>query len=189
MAKMTVDNQLSMYKLAHRIAGLASEFHQIRRRMQMKKLAGTILLICFCVGLVFARTQAPPAAAPAKAPSVSQDIKQLEQDWSDAMKAGDVDKLNLILGDDWVGLGPDGTRETKKDMLADVKSGSLKLTAFEIGPMDVHQLGSVAVVLGSDTEKSMDKGKDSSGKYVWMDVFAKRDGKWVAVRSQLALMK
>ena len=155
----------------------------------MKKLAGTILFMCFCVGLVFARTQAPPAAAPSKAPSVSQDIKQLEQDWADAMKAGDLDKLNVILGDDWVGLGPDGTRETKKAFLADVKSGSMKLTSFENGPMDVHVLGSVAVVLGSDTEKSTSKGKDTSGKYVWMDVFAKRDGKWVAVRSQLAMMK
>ena len=33
------------------------------------------------------------------------------------------------------------------------------------------------------------KGKDTSGKWVWMDVFAKRDGKWVAVRSQAAMVK
>jgi hypothetical protein len=45
------------------------------------------------------------------------------------------------------------------------------------------------VVQGSDTEKSMTKGKDSSGKYAWMDVFVNRDDKWVAVRSQSALVK
>jgi hypothetical protein len=39
-------------------------------------------------------------------------------------------------------------------------------------------------VTGSDTEKSMDKGKDSSGKYVWTDVFVKENGKWRAVSSQ-----
>jgi hypothetical protein len=55
--------------------------------------------------------------------------------------------------------------------------------------MDVKVLGSVAVVQGSDTEKSTNDGKDSSGKYVWTDVFAKRDGKWVAVRSQVTLVK
>ena len=41
-----------------------------------------------------------------------------------------------------------------------------------------------AVVTGSDTEKSMDKGKDTSGKYIWTDVFVKQNGKWRAVSSQ-----
>jgi ketosteroid isomerase-like protein len=153
----------------------------------MKKIAGTILLICGWVGL--AAAQMPPAAAPAKAPSVSDSLKQMEQDWSSATKAGDADKGGGFLADDWVGLGPDGAKETKASMLAEIKAGSMKLTSFEIGPMDVKVLGSVAVVLGSDTEKSVYKGKDTSGKYVWMDVFAKRDGKWVAVRSQLAQLK
>ena len=47
-------------------------------------------------------------------------------------------------------------------------------------------IGNIAVAQGTDTEKSIFDGKDSSGKYAWMDVFAKRDGKWVAVRSQTA---
>jgi len=46
-------------------------------------------------------------------------------------------------------------------------------------------LGSVAVVQGTNSEKSTTTdGKDSSGKYAWMDVFVKRDGKWLIVRSQ-----
>lgn len=74
-------------------------------------------------------------------------------------------------------------------MLADVKSGASKVETFAFGPMDVKVLGNVAVVQGSDTEKSTSAGKDSSGKYLWMDVFVKRDGKWVAVRSQTAMVK
>jgi ketosteroid isomerase-like protein len=155
----------------------------------MKKIAGTILLICASAGLAFGQTPMAPPAATAKAPSVSADVKQVEQDWTDAMKAGDTDKLSQILGDDWVGLGPDGARETKKTWLDEVKAGTFKMTSMDIGPMEVKVLGSVAVVQGSDTEKSMYKGKDTSGKYVWMDVFAKRDGKWVAVRSQIAQIK
>jgi hypothetical protein len=45
--------------------------------------------------------------------------------------------------------------------------------------VSVKVLGNVAVVQGSDTEKSTSDRKDSSGKYAWMDVFVKRDGKWV----------
>ena len=155
----------------------------------MKKVAGTILLICGLAGVAAAQTKPAPAAAPAKAPSVSDSVKQLENDWADAVKAGDADKLGQILGDDWVGLGPDGSKETKATWTASVKSGTMKLTSYENGPMDVKVVGNVAVVQGSDTEKSMYKGKDTSGKYVWMDVFAKRDGKWVAVRSQMAQVK
>src|SRR5579884_2118176 len=50
-------------------------------------------------------------------------------------------------------------------------------------------IGAVAVVQGSDTEKSTIDGKEGSGKYVWMDVFARHDGKWQAVRSQFASVK
>jgi ketosteroid isomerase-like protein len=154
----------------------------------MKKLAGVVLLFSIWVGLAFAQTK-PAKPAPAKGPSTAQVVKQLEQDWSDAQKAGDVDKLGQILADDWVGLGYDGKKATKEESLADVKSGANKLESFELGPMEVKVLGSVAVVQGSDTEKSTTKGKDTSGKWVWMDVFVKRDGKWVAVRSQSAKVK
>ena len=67
-----------------------------------------------------------------------------------------------------------------------MKSGASKLDSFDFGPMDVKVIGNVAVVQGSDTEKSTYKGTDTSGKWAWMDVFVKRDGKWLAVRSQLA---
>ena len=79
-----------------------------------------------------------------------------------------------------------GSKMTKQGFLADLKSGRDKAQSVEIGPMDVKVLGNVAIVQGSDTEKSVMNGKDTSGKWVWMDVFVKREGKWVAVRSQAA---
>jgi len=151
----------------------------------MKNLVGVVLLVCACAGLVFAQTK----TSPAKGPSVAETVKQLEHDWVDAAKAGDADKLGQVLADDWVTLGYDGKKQTKQELLADIKSGKQTLTSFEFGPMEVKVLGNVAVVQGSDTEKSTTNGKDTSGKWVWMDVFAKRGDKWVAVRSQSAMMK
>jgi ketosteroid isomerase-like protein len=154
----------------------------------MKKLVGTILLVFVCVGLALAQGQTPPAGTVTKAPSVSDSIKQLELDWENAMKSGDLDKLSTILADDWVGIGEHG-KETKQSFIADAKSGANKIESFEMGPMDVKVIGSVAVCQGSDTEKSTTKGKDSSGKWVWMDVFVNRGGKWVAVRSETTMVK
>jgi uncharacterized protein (TIGR02246 family) len=151
----------------------------------MKKLAGTILLVAAFAGLALAQDK----MAPAKVPSTAESVKQLERDWIAAEKAGDADKLSQILADDWVALGPDGSTVTKAAFIADYKSGKSKVETFEMGPMTVKVMGNVAVVQGSDTEKSKTEGKDSSGKYVWMDVFEKRDGKWQAVRSQNAMVK
>jgi uncharacterized protein (TIGR02246 family) len=145
------------------------------------KLVAAVLLVLACIGLAFAQAQAPPA----QGPTVAEAVKQIEHDWVDAVKAGDADKVSEILADDWIGIGFDGTRETKKSHLAQMKSGTAKLESFEFGPMDVKVLGSVAVVQGSNSEKSTAvDGKDSSGKYAWMDVFVRRNGKWVIVRSQ-----
>jgi ketosteroid isomerase-like protein len=145
----------------------------------MDKIAAAVLLAFAWAGVSVAQAQATPAGA-------AEAVKQVEHDWGAAAKAGDAGKLGQILADDWIGVGYDGKRATKESILADLKSGALKVESFEFGPMDVKVLGNVAVVQGSDTEKSTTSGKDTSGKWVWMDVFEKRGGKWVAVRSQSA---
>jgi hypothetical protein len=142
----------------------------------MNKWLGSVLMICAGTGLAWADAPAPAAApaaaAAAKAPTTADTLKQIEQDWTEASKAG-----------------PEGKKETKASLLADIKSGKDKVESGENGPMDVKVLGNVAVVQGSDTEKSTMDGKDTSGKYVWTDVFVKRNGNWVAVRSQTAKVK
>lgn len=145
-------------------------------------------MLCAYTGLLFAQTPAAPTAGQAKGSSVSQTLMQMEKDWLAAQKAGDIDKLSQIVAGDWVGIN-NGKRETRQSYLAAVKSGEAKIESFEIGPMSVKVLGSVAVVQGSDTETGLTNGKDSSRKYVWMDVFVKRAGKWVALRSQDAIVK
>lgn len=149
----------------------------------MRMIAGLVLLAFACFGPVHGQEKKAAAA------SVSDTLKQMEHDWLDAMKAVDIDKLSPMIADDWAGLGPDGVKQTKQGYLDDVKSGKSKIESFEFGPMSVKVIGSVGIVQGSDTEKSTYKGKDSSGKWVWMDVFAKRDGKWQVVRSQTAKIK
>jgi hypothetical protein len=80
----------------------------------MKKLVGTVLMVCAGVGLALADARAPTAATPAKSPSVSQTLKQLENDWADALMAGDADKAAQIVADDWMSIGCDGSKATKQ---------------------------------------------------------------------------
>lgn len=145
------------------------------------KTLSVFLLVCAAFGVAYGQANKPSGEAEA--------VKQVERDWVDAQKAVNIDKLSQIIADDWSGVGSEGNKSTKAEYLNEVKSGVSKLDSFELGPMDVKVIGTVAIVQGSDTEKSAYKGKDSSGKWVWMDVFEKRGGKWQAVRSQTAKIK
>jgi hypothetical protein len=121
--------------------------------------------------------------------SVEQTLMQMERDWCQTgMNKANLDKdtktLDRIMADDWIGLDYQGTSRTKAQALASLKSGSSTTQSLDLGPMKVRVFGTTAIVTGSDTEKSIYNGKDSSGKYVWTDVFVNRNGRWQAVASE-----
>jgi ketosteroid isomerase-like protein len=149
------------------------------KKLQMQKFVGGFLFTSLCAGLVLAQ----PLKAPSNDPADVAAVKQVGQDMGDAMVAGDFDKLNQIFADDWATVDSSGKISTKEGLLSDLKSGKHKLEWFENGPIDVQVLGDVAVAQGSVKEKRTDKGKDTSGQFLWMDLLKKRAGKWAVVRS------
>jgi uncharacterized protein (TIGR02246 family) len=124
------------------------------------------------------------AGMAAQKPTVADQLKQLENEWVNAQKAKNADRLSEILADDWVSLDWDGSTTRKAEAVAHMKMAGYSLESIEMGPMTVRVFGNTAVVTGSDTEKSTQNGRDASGKYVWTDVFVKQNGKWRAVASQ-----
>jgi len=121
-----------------------------------------------------------------QAGKVEQTVMQMERDWAQALVRADVATMDRILADDWFGQGPPGGSSNKAAALADLKSGDPKYDAVTVGEMKVRVFGDVAVVTGTQDQKSSYKGNDTSGHSVWTDVFVKRQGKWQAVVSQWA---
>lgn len=122
----------------------------------------------------------PVLAQPAKSPGVSETIMQLIHEWADAEMASDVDKVNRIIADDWLADYP-GHQVTKATLLGNIKSGKGKLLSCELGPHEVKELGDVAVVQGSVTERRA--GADGLLHFAYMDVWTKQGGTWRVVRS------
>jgi ketosteroid isomerase-like protein len=151
----------------------------------VKKYAVAILLTSSLIAFGVARSQ----TSAAKVSGAAAELKQMEQDWADSYKANDAGKLGRIVADDWRAIGPDGSVSTKAEEIAGLKSGRSKVESIEFGPIDVKVIGHVGIVQGSNDRKSSRDGKDTGGKFAWTDVFVKRDGKWVAVRSQVARVK
>jgi hypothetical protein len=69
-------------------------------------------------------------------------------------------------------------------MQVDLHSDATATETTEIEEMKVRIFGNTALVSGTEIEKSQYKGKDSSGKYIWTDLFVLRNGRWQAVSSQ-----
>jgi len=116
--------------------------------------------------------------------SVQEILIQLEQDWSQADIKRDAAALNRILAEDWIGIDFEGTILNKAQALNGITSGSGSLQSTVLRDMKVRVYGSTAVVTGTDIEKGEYHGQDSSGKYLWTDVFVRRNGRWQAVSSQ-----
>ena len=146
----------------------------------MKILVGALLTMW--IGAT-ALADTPVRAVAIDGASTAQTLKQIELDWAAAEQAGDSDRIGRIVADDWSGVS-DGRTLTKGQLLAQLKSSKHEIRSIEFGPMDVKILGDVAVVQGSVVETRT----NTSGKEMWIDVFANRDGKWVAVRSQSSMM-
>jgi ketosteroid isomerase-like protein len=115
---------------------------------------------------------------------VEQTLIQLEHEWSRADTEKDAAALNRILAEDWIGIDFEGTVLTKPQALRGLVSDAASLESTVLKEMKVRVYGDTAVVTGTDTEQGQYHGKDSSGVYVWTDVFVRRDGRWQAVSSQ-----
>ena len=136
------------------------------------------LLALMLSAALSAQAEQPKAASDA---AVSQALQAMERDWLNAEKNNDVAAFEKIVADDWTTITPAGKTQTKAESAAEIKNGHV--TSVTMGEMKVRVLGSTAVVTGSNDATSVENGKESTGHYVWLDVFAKRNGKWLAVAS------
>ncbi len=147
----------------------------------MKRLA----IVGAALGVLFLAASGPANAK--EGTSTEQTLKQLEQDWTDAALKKDSAALGKILANEWVSLGTLGETSREK-ALAELSSGENRIDSMTLSDLKVRVFGDTAVVTGSDDEKSSNKGKDTSGHYVWTDVFVRHGQSWQAVASQSALV-
>lgn len=137
------------------------------------------------------RNPTPPAET-VNVASIEAELKKLEQDWAAAGNAKDGNAIRRILADDVVLTYPDGTTGTKNDEVQLVESGAITADSWETLESKVTVLGAdAAFITGRSAVKNgklkhpkTQKMIDISGEYRFLDVFAKRNGRWQVVASQ-----
>jgi hypothetical protein len=146
----------------------------------MKRIVCTVGIFVLACGVTILAQQ--------KSGSAKQELIDLEHGWAAAQVQDKLDLafLDRILADDYVQTNWDGTRATKAQVLASLKSKEDAITYSAGDDYEVRVYGDAAVVTGRWTGKETIKGKDTSGQYRWTDTWIKKAGRWQCVASQNA---
>jgi ketosteroid isomerase-like protein len=110
-----------------------------------------------------------------------REIENLESQWLKAVVQNDVATVNRLLADDYLGINPDGTLETKADALAQQRSGTLKITSIDPENVKVRVYGDTAVVTSKVQVEGRNGDRDVSGLYHYTRVYSRRSGEWKVV--------
>ena len=114
-----------------------------------------------------------------------QELRKLVQTWDNAFVAGDAATLDRLLADEFSFVGG----ENKAQNLAALKSRSAESTVESAVSADVEVqiYGNTAIVTGLDTISGKNKGEPYTTRWLYMDVWIKRSGRWQCVKTYSSL--
>ena len=117
-----------------------------------------------------------------------REIESLEAQWRTALMQNDVATVNRLLADDYLGINPNGTLETKADALALRRAGTTKISSMDPINMKVRVYGDTAVVTSQVQVEGHDGERDISGRYHYTRVYSHRSGEWKVVSFEASRM-
>src|ERR1041385_2726358 len=109
---------------------------------------------------------------------VIEEIKKVDRERIQAQVHADAVALDRIYADDFIGVGPSGTVRTKKDVLADFTSGTLKFQSITTDDVLVRVYGNAAVETGLSTMKGQDAQRVVPEENRFTRVWIKQRGQW-----------
>jgi uncharacterized protein (TIGR02246 family) len=118
--------------------------------------------------------------------SAENELKAISQQWLDAYMKGDPTFLKNTEAEDYSITEPDGTVSTKAQDIKSVTDKTFVLKTATMGDFKCRMLGDNAAVVTATLKISGSiEGHEFSGDYRALDVYEKKDGKWLAVASQM----
>jgi ketosteroid isomerase-like protein len=111
-------------------------------------------------------------------------IEDSERQWAESVATNDSSVLERILDDDFVWIYPDGSKMNKAQAIADARRGPGFFVSNHLDEVSIRFYGRTAVAQGSESWVQRDASGEKKGRFVWTDVWVKRDDRWRIVASQ-----
>src|SRR5215831_6361453 len=129
-------------------------------------------MLAFCLPQV-------AAAQPDKQSKAEQELRALVQTWDQAFVKGDTATLDRLLADEFAFVGG----YTKAEYLAEFKTRAADAVRSAVSTeVQVQVYDETAVIIGVDLISGLNHGDPYSTKYLYMDVWVRRDGRWQCVK-------
>ena len=109
------------------------------------------------------------------------ELTALNRDYIHSVQHGDVRRFDEILAEDFLCSNPDGSLVDKNQFLAQT-ARPMKITGLSAHEVRVRVLGDIAII-HARTKYTTANGEQRNGRYT--DVWARRDGKWLAVSAHV----
>ena len=123
--------------------------------------------------------------------SPSEDVKTLEKlnaDWIHSYPGKDTATLGRIFADDLIMITPNGSRLSKKECIANMASPGQQIASTKVDKVQVKLLGNIALVMAEASFISLDNGKEVPGRTNYLDVYEKRNGRWVVITAHVTFL-
>ena len=108
-------------------------------------------------------------------------LRELNRDYIRSVQASDVQRFDEILADDFLCSLPDGSLIDRATFLEQT-ARPVAISNLEPHDVDIRLMGEVAIVHARTTYTTAD-GSQGAGRYT--DVWARRDGRWLAVAAHV----
>ncbi|MBW4026389.1 MAG: nuclear transport factor 2 family protein [Acidobacteria bacterium] len=147
-------------------------------RKPLKATGACLLLLLF--GMC-ALSMPAHAAMPHRENRAQKEVEALEAQWRTAQITNDVKTMDRLLADDYIGISANGTIETKAEILAQHRSGTLQIKQLDFTDTKVRVYGDTAVVTSRAELTGTNGESDVSGEYRYTRVYNRRFGQWKIV--------
>ena len=119
-----------------------------------------------------------------------QAVRTLERAWLDAYEQLDTLAMDRIVADDFLITFPDGSRQTKPQILSDLRAMRGRpgpyTTRFRTEDVASRLYGSTVVLTGIVVTISKRDGKTVEDRSRYTDTYVERNGRWQVVASHLS---
>jgi ketosteroid isomerase-like protein len=123
--------------------------------------------------------------------SSPDDVKTLEklnEDWIHSYPGKDTATLGRIFADDLIMITPNGSRMSKKQILANTASPGQQVASAKVEKVQVKLVGNIGLVMAEASFISLENGKEVPGRTNYLDVYEKRNGRWVAIAAHVTFL-
>jgi ketosteroid isomerase-like protein len=144
-------------------------------------LVGFVLLVS---PLSVSQTKSPKAVGDSAG---VKEVMQAIANYREALTGKDIQKLDLIWGDEYLFTNASGVLVTKAQRIANLKSGATALDSIVPNEDQVYVrlYGNVAVVKSHVFLKGQYSGESTADNFRSIHVWVKRQGRWQLVANQL----